>query len=403
MKKVNLFLFFVINTIICQAQWTVMSQDNVSLHSLQIMEYDVLYATCGDNILKSYDGGSNNILTNVYDTTLLDVFFCNDSVGYCTGSYGMIFKTQDGGENWNKIYQDESSRLNHTSINFIHPDTGWIIGHIWLLEIGFVFSTTDGGISFTEFYLDERISSVHMFNSQIGFASTSKSNIPGYYQTVNGGINWEHVHDELEGTWEFCFLNDSLGYALGTHFYSTHDGGNSWSFVSYPVGPVQYMDLKMIDQNIGYLCGWGTTSPTHPLGIYKTMNRGKDWALQQLGKFSEIEMLSADTGYAVSLDGEIFKTMIGGIYVNLEENSTTKHNIYIKNGNLYWQTDEFNGIFNLIVYSVNGNKINELKGSALKNSYISIPINASLNNIYIVTISGDNNLVLSKKIIAGHN
>ena len=132
------------------------------------------------------------------------------------------------------------------------------------------------------------------------------------------------------------------------------------------------------------------------------MDGGENWALQQLGRFNELEMLSTDTGYAVSLDGEIFKTMTGGIYVDTEETPTKRLNIYIKNGTVSWQTGDFNGDYNILVYSIDGKKINDMNGVAIKNTNITVPINTSLGKIYLVTITGDNNVRLSKKILAEH-
>jgi len=75
---------------------------------------------------------------------LLDVWFRNEQEGFVVGSYGMLLKTSDGGENW-ELVSDRMDNAEAYHLNQIisAPDgTLYIAG-----EAGFVYRSRDGGES----------------------------------------------------------------------------------------------------------------------------------------------------------------------------------------------------------------------------------------------------------------
>jgi photosystem II stability/assembly factor-like uncharacterized protein len=77
-------------------------------------------------------------------TTLLSLYFTNDSTGYVVGgslingSPGIILKTSDGGNTWNPQKIETYSGY-FTSVYFTTPDTGYAVG------AGQIFRTTNAG------------------------------------------------------------------------------------------------------------------------------------------------------------------------------------------------------------------------------------------------------------------
>lgn len=78
-----------------------------------------------------------------------DVEFVNETTGYIlvdwAGSTGVIYKTIDGGANWNKIlfsisYLDPPNANSINSMHFLNEKVGYICG-----EYGEIYGTTDGG------------------------------------------------------------------------------------------------------------------------------------------------------------------------------------------------------------------------------------------------------------------
>ena len=73
------------------------------------------------------------------DEPLWDIYFVNEQTGF-TLDWGRIFKTSNGGVNWNII---KTCNYNSPTISyFVNPLTGWIIG-----DKGTIIKTTTGGES----------------------------------------------------------------------------------------------------------------------------------------------------------------------------------------------------------------------------------------------------------------
>jgi len=255
--------------------------------------------------LKTTDGGVNWFTYGqVLDSILYfrNSTFLDENIGYAItsgsfGFFGKILKTTDGGLNWSQQNTSDPN-LYLNDIDFINENIGIVTG---LKSIpnndhpyaGIIFRTIDGGNNW-EFTIYPEIFSF----SDISFSTTDKVYALAYsqnsesiiYKSIDGGVSWDSVliislitsQIFLEGidfvrnsdvgiTYGDVKETDTLGFRHYKPFIlSTSDGGENWS------EPTKFDFLegsflfgsKMIDENIWYLCGG------NPALILKTANGG---------------------------------------------------------------------------------------------------------------------------------
>ncbi len=124
----------------------------------------------------------------------MDVWFADDKLGLAIGSFGIIFRTVDGGENWESILgkMDNPDGFHYYAITH-SGDSLYIVG-----EMGMLFRSDDLGAS------------------------------------------WTRLDSPYEGSF-FGIVGHSAGdfvltYGLGGNTFRSEDGGVSWSRVDKPKG-----------------------------------------------------------------------------------------------------------------------------------------------------------------------
>ncbi len=211
-------------------------------------------------ILKTSNGGINwNIQPSGVTYNLLSVYFTNSQIGYSVGYSGTILKTIDGGVTWNQQISGTTNRL--SAVYFTNNLIGYAVG-----IMGTILKTINGGITWTleNYGTNAYLNFIHFFNN-VGFiggnnillktsdngnswiANSTIFNVStfsgslfftdtltGYfpfgnriYKTIDGGINWmEQVVPGQFAKYLF-FVNDTLGYAVGSlcTIYKTTIGG----------------------------------------------------------------------------------------------------------------------------------------------------------------------------------
>lgn len=114
--------------------------------------------------------------------TPLDLWFVNDTLGFCGGEGGAIQRTTDGGLTWESL--DEPSFAQINSVFFLNDTLGWFAG-----QGG--GRTTDGGDTWTLMPgLPQYTMSIFFTDPDTGYAVS----ISGFVlRTTNGGTDWEEV------------------------------------------------------------------------------------------------------------------------------------------------------------------------------------------------------------------
>jgi len=206
-----------------------------------------------------------------------DVQFIDRYKGFiCTGrcgfhlSEGVLFKTEDGGKTWIRIFEDAS----FVSIHFLDESKGFLtVDDKCYVEFKYLTST-DGGYSWV------REDDTHTTESNFFFLNDSTGWNFGerIFKTINGGGIWSEEY----GSKNYCinslyFVDDSTGWAVGEQGlimkYTIDDG---WKKLSAQTGfPLK--QVFFVDQDNGWISGgYGNTYGYYP-NFFRTEDGGRSW------------------------------------------------------------------------------------------------------------------------------
>jgi len=169
-----------------------------------------------------------------------DIFFTDENNGWIVGDFRPdgIFKTNDGGNNWNAVKFQGYNR-DYNSVYFLNPDTGWIAGRIEGVNWGIIRKTTDGGTSWIEYKIE----------------------------IENTTLN------------DIVFINQNRGFAIGNEgtILETTDGGDTWNSLQITDSTISLSCLFFYDNNNGWIAGYKTNYPSFEVTLYKTTDGGLSW------------------------------------------------------------------------------------------------------------------------------
>lgn len=196
----------------------------------------------GDNnsntgrIISSTDNGySWNLVQEITSTNFYDVHFPSQTVGYAAGVYGAnnkIAKTINGGNSWTALSFNPSS-INLNSVYFLNDTIGFCGGSF---ANGKIFKTTDGGVNWSETThssdgnLLSNIRAIQFIFGTHGFALADDK----LYRTLDSGATWQTMPALNGSGFKAMYIHDSfLGYIAGINtLLKTTDGGTTWTEVA---------------------------------------------------------------------------------------------------------------------------------------------------------------------------
>jgi len=248
----------------------------------------------------------------------------NPNIIYAGAAKGGIFKTINGGSNWQPVF-DEQNLISISKIIF-DPDNPNIL----------YAGTGDVNIS--------------------AFPSIGE----GLYKSINGGLTWQNIGLEHTRVISDIYVNPKntneiyvsamgLPYQRDTHrgLYKTIDGGKKWEHILYISNEAGIIDIAVhpTNFNIVYAAGWNrirnnkeSTTGGSGAKIFKTTNGGISWknlngGLPQ-GDFSRIGIamspVNPDKLYVTYINlmhgyYSTYKTTNGGEkWIEFKENSKQK-------------------------------------------------------------------------------
>ena len=320
--------------------WTpVVSGVDFDLFAVDCCTEEKVFAIGDENtyFLISYDGGEtwNNytIIPSISGGTLKDILFTNNTIGFITVDQGMSSKvliTENGGNNWISIWEASNEGYFPNKIEFFDDSHGVISCRRYEHKSG-ILMTTDGGLSWEEFPIGEYSWDVdkaitmtdnnevimagkmgmifqsdfenqewlkksertfwgHIYKTQfiddlMGF--TVAVNHSGGFdyemmKTINGGLSWNTIITDDE-IMSFHFVNNQTGYYTiqkeATEIYKTLNGGSSWIMQdsgSFDFGPIC---TKFYNESLGIICGLND--------IIRTQDGGNTWEQVYNGVFTD--------------------------------------------------------------------------------------------------------------------
>ncbi len=263
---------------------------------------------------KTTDGGLNWIINTEINTpspsSKLTSIYTKDQSVIIVGTEGNILKSNDLGDNWNRI--NSSIDFYYAAlrgVTFVNRNIGYIYGLQFLKnsnQKSILLSTLDGGKTWNNLPSPSpyAVSIFKKYDNILWASSNTK-----LYRSDNNGTSWIEIIDVAINRDEqirdiFVFNSRNIVFLAGRRVYNSKDGGSSWShtsefYVQFLKQFVRVTDNKWII--LGHL------NPSEPNFI--TENSGLSWR-QMNSNFTTMKFINENIGYAI--DSTLYKTTNGG-------------------------------------------------------------------------------------------
>jgi photosystem II stability/assembly factor-like uncharacterized protein len=253
------------------------------LYQIEFPTRNIGYAIGSDpqgDILKSTDGGKSWFRPGQgpwNGTYFTASFFLNDQVGYIGGSNSTVWKTSDGGVNWDSLTSGGGEICR--SIFFLNNDTGYAI-----YNSNVFYHTYDGGKHWEGWnvvYMDD-LNSLQFLTKDTCYVIGNFNSESYVMRSAGGGVYWNKMLTLNNRFIKLQFFNTHEGYALTKWMlYRTMDGGVTWTSDPVPGSYNDFYDMRFWDPENGYLVGSGGL-------IVKTTDGGKSWTKMESGTWNDL-------------------------------------------------------------------------------------------------------------------
>jgi photosystem II stability/assembly factor-like uncharacterized protein len=282
----------------------------------------------------------------------------NQNIMYIGTLDGGVYKTTNGGINWNQINNGMSYyHVQCIAVSTSNPDIlfagtdslgGWSTSGI--------YKSTDAGANWTlvsqDIYDTKGIQAIliHPSNPNIvysGVFNAVAASVVGLWKSTNGGINWFASSTGMDNKQilsivinplnpNVLYVGSSLTFPGSTgpvKIYKSYDAGANWISIvngipqtSTDNNPVRCMSISTLDTSL-LLAGLFMNATALSGGMYVTTNGGQLWTKKQNGLYDTVYVLprsclikpGSTTEYYVGLDNNsvttkkgVFKTTDGG-------------------------------------------------------------------------------------------
>lgn len=317
MRKIILFLFVL--TSILKADWEpVNSPVNFTINTVSfIYNQSTGYVGClAGNIYKTTNGGTNWQFQNLgggNGIDINDIFInpVNNNYVYAGGNDGVIHKTTNSGVNWSFVDLGTPGIRSIIFLDLLHGIAASYGNQMFVTSNGGDNWTTVSTGLFSENYWSG------CYTSNAVYFSASAGKI---VKSTNGGANWSiQTINEDAAIYSIFFKDVNTGYAgtSGGKVYQTTNGGSNWFLLSVLNPPIGIYCITSNGFDL-YLCG-------NSGSIYKRPEGGSAWYLQTTNAsvtLNDICFTGEFTGYTVGVNGLIRKTTNGGNPIGIEQIST---------------------------------------------------------------------------------
>jgi photosystem II stability/assembly factor-like uncharacterized protein len=228
--------------------------------------------------------------SNVYS---IDQCAGQPAVLYLGTEPGEVYKSIDGGQNWNCSSMGENFGSGVTAVE-VHPSDPLIV---FAGGNSGVFRSVDGGTNWINVLPESNLNVneilINSVNDQIVLAATNK----GLYRSTNGGTTWSSIYTQacwdikentVSGT-TLYLLKNNPSLTICEFFIST-DSGATWTIQSTgwysSTDPARTdgggrLAVTPADPNrvYAYLIGEAKANDYGYIGVYKSTNGGTSWSL----------------------------------------------------------------------------------------------------------------------------
>lgn len=243
-----------------------------------------------DAASRSYAPGAAHVYT-------VERSVSNTSVMYAGTATAGLWKSIDGGQNWNLLTQNlVINQIRAIEIDYTNEDI------VYFESRGDLYKTTDGGLNWA-IIGDAVFQSDDHSVEEITMSPTNNSTLYltsdyGFYRTTDGGNNWSEI---MTGEFQEIELNPAdptMIYTIKvvspkTEFYKSTDGGLSFTIQTTgwpnPVGANDHQERVEIavtsaNSNLIYANATGSANGgSGTYGIYISSDEGATWTFQCCG------------------------------------------------------------------------------------------------------------------------
>jgi photosystem II stability/assembly factor-like uncharacterized protein len=201
--------------------------------------------------------------------------FIDRETGFVVGNKGLLLKSADQGESWQRIALETNESLN--AITFAGKK-GWIAG-----GSGLIFHSADGGSSWAkqESGVEDPLMGLHFFDEKRGMVIGGAGVI---LTTADGGGTWERHPFNWEANLPECAIE------------------------MCSLSPILY-DMYFLDEKQGWIVGEKGT-------VMVTRDGGEEWQLLDVGKYSSlygVYFRDGMNGIAIGKDTTFLTSTDGGV------------------------------------------------------------------------------------------
>ncbi len=252
-----------------------------------------------------------------------DIFFLNTSTGWLVNDAGTIFKSIDGGGNWELRVSNPSGTYSGSA--FLNESTGWISS-----RTNNMYKTTNGGYDLspvTNFPAPQPtgLECIYALNSQFLYGCGAYTSNPVFVKSTDGGTTWStrSLAPAANGLTDCRFLNESTGFLTGitgavpsnlSIVFRTTDGGSSWQEVYRGNRQLESgRSICFVNPQTGYIALERTNYPER--FVLKTTNGGLNWAELAFPTANEssIGFINESTGWIGGYFNQGYLTTDGGV------------------------------------------------------------------------------------------
>lgn len=296
--------------------WITQSLSRVSIHwpsKIVFTSPDKGYIFGGDvfgdigHIFITQDKGDSWLLQDTgFDLKYItDASFIDPDTGILsTADTPLVYRTFDGGENWNKIILNNPFTYNgFRSISLHEGGLGYGLATQTIMKTEDYGDTWDTTF-ITSLYLPTR-TCMEFFSSEKGFISGSSGAI---LKTVDSGDHFVNTIDGFfNGISAITFNNENEGWICGSSLKNvyplkgmvgrTQDGGVNWDIID-PAANGQLRDIEFHNSSIGWTCGKdGILLKTEDGGVnWRVINIPTSLVLYQVENFDNMVWMSGTQG-----------------------------------------------------------------------------------------------------------
>ncbi|MCK6612849.1 MAG: protein kinase [Ignavibacteriaceae bacterium] len=276
-----------------RSSWLALNSGITSnLNSLTFVNYGLGFAVGeGGVIIKSTDGGNSwERILPPDSLNFFDVRYNGVSSLFVTADGGKMYKSADDGLTWLPVPTGISETL--FRIYFIGNGNGYAVG-----SRGAMIRTTDNGLTWTRVITPTQslLYSVHFFNSQSGMAVGWNGTI---IKTTDGGYTWRQLSAFTDKYFRDIYLtgsDEAIVVAAGGEIYRTTDGGENWLSVESKTNS-GLVSVLFTDDSNGIITG-------NKGEILESFDGGKTWSISSSGNYYSLNRAAVVEGSKLIIAG----------------------------------------------------------------------------------------------------